>query len=190
MGLEPTTPCLQICPTRTVANPDGRLRLVGLSIRTVENGGEWRRVVHEWSIAAIGSTIERVMKAPPNSTPLHESVPRRSLAARFDPLNAQLDGRGWDFGTHKLPTDNGHVRRANSEDRSRPRPGIGSHYRRVAVSAELVDGQEPRRSVCAHECIEREYRRTELDHHEMTRILPGVRSWNARGGCSGSLRCG
>jgi len=32
MGLEPTTPCLQICPIRTVANNDGRIRLVSVAI--------------------------------------------------------------------------------------------------------------------------------------------------------------
>ena len=94
MGLEPTTPCLQIRPTRTVANTDGRLRQVGLHFWTIANGGGRLRVVHEWSIAALGSTVERVMKAPPNSAPTHGSVPCRRLAARFDPLESPAQ-RGW-----------------------------------------------------------------------------------------------
>jgi hypothetical protein len=47
MGLEPTTPCLQRCPTRTVANTDGRLRQTGLHFWTFANGGGRLRVVHE-----------------------------------------------------------------------------------------------------------------------------------------------
>jgi hypothetical protein len=40
MGLEPTTPCLQIRPTRKVANTDERLRLVRGAIRTTADQGE------------------------------------------------------------------------------------------------------------------------------------------------------
>ena len=38
MGLEPTTPCLQISLTRTTANADGLLRLVSGLTRTLAYG--------------------------------------------------------------------------------------------------------------------------------------------------------
>ena len=38
MGLEPTTPCLQIRPTRTAANTDELLRLVMSMFRTPADG--------------------------------------------------------------------------------------------------------------------------------------------------------
>ncbi len=45
MGLEPTTPCLQIRPTRTRANGDERRRQVRRTIRTVADGrGRYRFV--------------------------------------------------------------------------------------------------------------------------------------------------
>ena len=45
MGLEPTTPFLQIRPTRTVANALERLRQIRGTIRTPANRREWLRTV-------------------------------------------------------------------------------------------------------------------------------------------------
>src|SRR5579863_8491725 len=45
MGLEPTTPCLQIRPTRTRTDVDERLRLVRGTTRTVAEECERRRAL-------------------------------------------------------------------------------------------------------------------------------------------------
>jgi hypothetical protein len=50
MGLEPTTPCLQRCPSRTTANGDERLRLSSDTIRTPADECERLRMRHECAI--------------------------------------------------------------------------------------------------------------------------------------------
>ena len=45
MGLEPTTPCLQIRPTWTTANSDEQLRLVGDTTRILADACECLRVL-------------------------------------------------------------------------------------------------------------------------------------------------
>jgi len=54
-GLEPTTPCLQIRPTRTAANSDERLRQIRPDVRMFANRCGRLRMVHKWSIAALGA---------------------------------------------------------------------------------------------------------------------------------------
>jgi hypothetical protein len=50
MGLEPTTPCLQIRPTRTTANSDDRLRQIRGAIRTPTDACERLRMRHQCAI--------------------------------------------------------------------------------------------------------------------------------------------
>jgi hypothetical protein len=44
MGLEPTTPCLQIRPIWTTANGDERLRQIRGTMRTLADGCDWLRL--------------------------------------------------------------------------------------------------------------------------------------------------
>jgi hypothetical protein len=58
MGLEPTTPCLQIRPTRTVANGDERLRLVSGTIRTfADKGGRLRTLPFSYRVTLPGASV-------------------------------------------------------------------------------------------------------------------------------------
>jgi hypothetical protein len=50
MGLEPTTPCLQIRPTWTPTNSDERLREISAKMRTATNGCGRLRMRHECAI--------------------------------------------------------------------------------------------------------------------------------------------
>jgi hypothetical protein len=53
MGLEPTTPCLQIRPTRTVANDGERLCLIKDGSWTVADGSERWRMFDRCSISGL-----------------------------------------------------------------------------------------------------------------------------------------
>jgi hypothetical protein len=78
MGLEPTAPCLQIRPTCTAANSDGRLRLVRGTIRTPANRRERLRAL---PFCYFVSVMTCMQSGPPRYGPL-QALHRRSRASR------------------------------------------------------------------------------------------------------------
>jgi hypothetical protein len=67
MGLEPTTPCLQIRPTWTVADGGERFCLINRASWTVANDGERQRMFDRCSIAPLSMLRPAELRSPHGS---------------------------------------------------------------------------------------------------------------------------